>query len=155
MKYKIINNNKKRNLLILHCICGNTNIFKEQFPILSKKYNFILLDLPAHGESLDYTDNFNFEIIANNILHILQSNNLKNIDILSISMGAMITEILIKKSPKNLINKVVFTSTIIGFPIRIMDYMFHFFVKLLDICSTFLFILFILYTFLPFKFNQL
>ena len=69
-------------------------------------------------------------------------------------MGAMITEILIKKSPKNLINKVVFTSTIIGFPIRIMDYMFHFFVKLFDIFPRFLCMHFITHTMLPFKFNK-
>lgn len=149
MNYEIINNNQKRYLLFLHCICGNTKIFKEQFNVLKHYYNFILVDLPAHGLNKDVTPNFTFDSISMDIINILEKENVNKVDIIALSLGSMILDNLILLAPKGLINKVVFTSSLIGFPFNFINPIYNFFVKNIKYFPRSIYMFFITYIMLP------
>ena len=123
MYYEIIDNRKDEYILFLHCICGNNNIFLNQFEDLKKKYNFLLFDLPAHGKSLEYDEKFTFYSIADEILQIMLQHNINKVDIISISFGTMIADTLIQIAPDK-IGKVIFTGAVHGFPLKFMDVCF-------------------------------
>ncbi len=153
LKYKIINNDKKKYLLFLHCICGNNNIFIKQFPMFSSEYNFILIDLPGHGESLDYQFPFSFDDVVLDIVSILNKENIETIDIISLSLGTMIATKLCMYIPKR-INKIVFTGCVFGFSYKLLAFLFSFFIKIKSMVPRRIYMFFITLLILPGKQSQ-
>lgn len=125
MYYKVINNKKKRWILLIHCICSNMNIFKNEISKLSKKYNVLLIDLPGHGNSQDY-EKFTFETVASEIAEILNSLKIDSFDIWGISLGAIVATYVAEIMPER-IGKIIFEGPAFGFKNRIMTNAFNMF----------------------------
>lgn len=89
MYFKIINNNKEKWILLLHCICSNMHIFDDYVEDLSTKYNIILMDLSGHGKS-NNIEEFTLDGVTDEIKEILDMNNIEKIDIWGISLGAIV-----------------------------------------------------------------
>lgn len=151
MNYKIVNNDQKRYILFLHCICGNNQIFEKQFDVLKKYYNFIFVDLPAHGENIDVTPNFTFKSISLDIIDIIKKEKIDKVDVIAISLGSMILDDLVLLAPKGMINKIIFTANVIGFPLNLINPIFNFFVKHINLFPRFIYMYFITLIILPQK----
>lgn len=149
MLYEIVDNNKSRYMLFLHCICGNNSIFEKQFEVLKQHYNFIFIDLPSHGNDRDAPPIFSFKSISLDIINILKKEKISKVDVISISIGAMILDDLILLAPKGMINKIIFTSDLIGFPANFINPIFNLFVKYINLFPRFIYMYFITLIMLP------
>ena len=154
MTYSIIDNKQDKYLLFLHCICGNNNIFKEQFKFFKDKYNFILVELPAHEmikSDVILSDDFTFKTLSKDIIDILIANSILNVDVISLSLGSMILDEMLKIAPKGMFRKVVFTSNLYGFPYSIFDIAFNIFTKVIRLVPTKLYMHVISFLMLPLR----
>lgn len=89
MYYKLIDNNKDKWIMLIHCICSNMHIFDSYITELSLTYNIILLDLPGHGKSFEIEE-FTLQEVSEEIVKILDKENIVKVDIWGISLGAIV-----------------------------------------------------------------
>ena len=87
-------------LLLLHGNGGSINSFWQQIPVLSKKYKVIAIDTRGQGNSKDLiTENFSYDLFADDLKTVLDSLHLKNVNIVGWSDGGNTSLILASKYP--------------------------------------------------------
>lgn len=123
MKFTEFYNQKDKWILMIHCICGNENIFKYQFKILSKEYNLILVRLPGHFEDV-IQSKVSFKYVIENIHDYVTKKKIKKIDIMGISLGAMIASDYISKYPEEVENTILIGS-IYNFSIHFFRFLYR------------------------------
>lgn len=128
MYYNIINNNKEKWILLLHCIGSNMNIFSDYIEDLSKEYNIILVDLPGHGKS-NNIEEFTLNGVANEIKEILDMNSIQKVDIWGISLGAIVANEFAKLN-SNKIGIMVLEGAAFGLKNKMYLKMFNLFNKI-------------------------
>jgi esterase len=95
-----------RPLLILHGFLGMSDNWKSigtQFA--ADGFQVHLLDLRNHGRSF-HSDEFSYEIMAQDVADYCQANNLQSIDVIGHSMGGK-TAMLLATSFPGLVNKLI------------------------------------------------
>ncbi|WP_298221653.1 alpha/beta fold hydrolase [Flavobacterium sp.] len=93
-------------LLILHGFFGMSDNWKTlgtQYATLG--YEVHMLDLRNHGRSF-HSDEFNYEVMVQDMVDYCQEHQLKNIDIIGHSMGGKVAMLLAVEHP-DLINKLI------------------------------------------------
>lgn len=129
MYYKVINNNKEKWIVLLHCICANMHIFDNHIKQLNEKYNVLLIDLPGHGKSKDYEGKIGFEEVAYEITKIVNELEITTFSIWGISLGGVIAKYLLKLVPDR-IEKIVFEGPAFGLENRMYKLLFNIFNKI-------------------------
>lgn len=127
----IINNTAKEWVLFIHCIAGNTNIFKKQIEEYSKHYNLLLVDLPGHGKSNDWNFKFTFEDVSKSIIEILNKLNIKKTHIVSLSLGSIVAIYMSILHP-NRIKQMVLGGAVLGLSTKFSKVAFRFISKFKD-----------------------
>ncbi|WP_316805515.1 alpha/beta hydrolase [Pedobacter nototheniae] len=87
-------------LLLLHGNGGSINSFWQQIPAFSQKYKVIAIDTRGQGNSKDLTtENFSYNLFAEDLKTVLDTLHLKNVNILGWSDGGNTGLILASKYP--------------------------------------------------------
>lgn len=107
MYYEVIDNGKKKWMLLLHCICANRHIFDKHIEELSRKFNVLLVDLPGHGNSKQSCTVIEFRGLVNEIIAILDKLNIEKVNVWGISLGGVVAKYLLEAIP-NRIEKIIF-----------------------------------------------
>jgi len=114
MIYNEINNKKNRWIILIHCVCGNENIFNQQIDMLSKHYNIAVIRLAGHEFECDIKK-ATFDAVIEDIHEfVLKKGN--KVDVLGVSIGAMIATKYILKYPED-VSKIYAIGNIYGFSI--------------------------------------
>ncbi|RTY98084.1 alpha/beta fold hydrolase [Flavobacterium sp. RSP49] len=92
-------------LLILHGFLGMSDNWKTLGTQFAAHFQVHLLDLRNHGRSL-HSENFTYEIMAQDVYEYCQAHGLENINILGHSMGGKIAMLLATLYPA-LVNKLI------------------------------------------------
>ncbi len=130
LSYKIYkHNSSSKYLLFLHCICGNSNIFTSNINYLKKYFNIITIDLPHHGNSMNYSDTLDIKNIVNNIILILDNNDIDKIYLCGLSLGGCISEYISFFYP-NRVEKMILIGVANGLSNTILEYGFKLFTKI-------------------------
>ena len=117
MIYKEIDNKKKKWIVLIHCVCGNEKIFNNQISLLNKYYNVAIIRLAGHEiDSEIYEATFDYVVQE---LHNFVLNKRSKIDVLSVSLGAMIATKYISIYPND-VNNVYLIGNIYGFSLPIL-----------------------------------
>ncbi|PHS10322.1 MAG: hypothetical protein COA88_02435 [Kordia sp.] len=82
----------KPMVLLLHAAFSDHNSFFQQYQILSKNYLVVGMDLRAHGKSQPIGDDFNYEIISEDIKSIIDYFNKDKISLIGVSIGGEIVQ---------------------------------------------------------------
>ena len=101
-------------LVFVHGAGGSIRTWKFQVEHFSKNYRLLLLDLRDHGYSKNMKpeyDAYNFEIIASDILKVIDKLNITKANFMSLSVGSVILQKLDIMRPK-LIDKMVMAGAI-------------------------------------------
>lgn len=101
MIYNEIDNNKNRWIILIHCVCGNENIFKKQMDMLNKHYNIAVVRLPGHGIKSEIKE-ATFDFVIQNIHEFVLRKKCR-VEILGVSIGAMIATKYISIYPEDVI----------------------------------------------------
>lgn len=88
MIYNLIDNCKKKWIVLLHCVCGNENVFKYQMEMLNKHYNIVVIRLAGYDIDSQISE-ATFEFVVEEIHKFVVEKNCR-IDIMGLSIGAMI-----------------------------------------------------------------
>ena len=108
----IIDNKKNKWIVLIHPMGGTEKLFYEQIPVLSEKYNIVCIRLAGHTRESSVKD-ATFESAINEIHNFASEKNTK-IDILGVSLGAMITTNYLEKYSED-VEKVYLISPVYGF----------------------------------------
>lgn len=93
-------------LLILHGFLGMSDNWKSIGSKFAENgYEVHLLDLRNHGRSL-HSEDFNYKVMANDVLEYCQSHQLETIDLIGHSMGGKVAMLFATMYP-NLVNKLI------------------------------------------------
>ena len=100
-------------LFFLHGLTASHKLFSKQTEYFDSRYNLLIWDAPAHGESRPYTD-FSYEKAANAAKQILDENGINNAVFIGQSLGGFITQSVIKRYPEAVSGFVSIDSTPFG-----------------------------------------
>lgn len=88
-----------QQLLLLHGAIGSANQFEQLVPLLEKTYKVTAIHFSGHGGTPIPSADFSIALFAKDVLHWLDSNNIKTIDIVGYSMGGYVALYLAKHHP--------------------------------------------------------
>ena len=95
-----------KSLLILHGFLGMSDNWKSIGSKFAEKgFEVHLLDLRNHGRSL-HSEDFNYKVMANDVLDYCQQHQLKNIDLIGHSMGGKVA-MLFATTFSEMVNKLI------------------------------------------------
>ncbi len=147
MIYKIIDNNNGKYIILIHCVCGNEKIFKNQIQELSKRYNIIIVRLAGHEIESEISE-ISIDCTIKEIYNFILKNKIKKVDILGSSLGAMIASKYATIYPDTVKN-LYLEGTIYRFSIPIMNLLYFLLIKIKNFLPRFLYMFFITYILLP------
>lgn len=90
-------------VVFLHGIGGGSSIWFKQLREYKQHFNLLLIDLPGHGGSsigLKDLKEYSFEVIAKQILSVLDHLSIKKAHFVGISLGTIIIQVINELSPK-------------------------------------------------------
>lgn len=87
LTYRIIGEGKP--LIILHGLFGNSDNWQTHAKKLADYYQVILVDQRNHGHA-DWSDEFSYELLAEDLLELIQDLGLSKVSILGHSMGGKV-----------------------------------------------------------------
>lgn len=114
---KIENPNSNEWIAMLHGICANSAMWTKQIFPLKSKYNLLLIDLPAHGNSDSDLSGRNITSIgqiAQMIIDILDELKIEKAHFAGISIGTMIAGKIYQMFPER-VSSIVMSGAVAGF----------------------------------------
>lgn len=99
LNYKITGTGKV-NLVLLHGFMENLSIWGDMEKNLSTDFTLIKIDLPGHGLSKVYGESHTMEFMAEEVLKVTESLDLKRFHLLGHSMGGYVSLAFAEKFPE-------------------------------------------------------
>jgi len=100
----IINDESDDYVIFVHGAGGSTRTWKRQTETFSKEYNLLLLDLRGHGkstsETLSKVEEYTFELIAQDIIDVMNKIDLTKAHFVGVSLGSIIIRKVEEKFPE-------------------------------------------------------
>lgn len=93
-------------LVLLHGNGGSTEYFSKQVSALGKHYRLYIIDSRGRGHSTDLSPHISFQLMAEDLLEILQHEQLSKINLLGFSDGANLALLFAQEHPE-MINSLI------------------------------------------------
>lgn len=109
-------NNNSEWVILLHGIGGSSNMWRRQIALLQDTYNTCAITLPGHGDNKSDVDNLGsntYKQIAIDIIDYLKALGIKEIYLISVSMGTIVANEMILYEP-SFIKKSLLTGAVCG-----------------------------------------
>lgn len=110
--YQVVGNAKKKSMVLLHGNGENHKVFKGQVAHYEKYYQLVLIDSRGHGKSGVGTEKLNFEIMANDVIGVLNQLHIQQAIVLGFSDGANIAVHLALQAPERLKEMIIISGNI-------------------------------------------
>lgn len=92
IRYWILNNGEAPWLIFLHGAGANHEMFYEQIPIVSTKFNLLLWDARGHGLSRPMGDKFSIKLLMEDLIEIMNKERIEKAIFVGQSMGGNIAQ---------------------------------------------------------------
>ena len=98
------NESSDKWVVCVHGIGGSSTIFANQIKELRKHFNLLLIDLRGHGKTgvIPTDEKYNFDLICNDIIEVLDHKNIKKAMFLGVSLGTLVIKKLHKIAPERI-----------------------------------------------------
>ena len=98
---------------MVHGAGGTMETWFRQVPDFARHFNILLVDLIGHGESQDLpsSDTFSFELMADQVMEVIDHLKIKECHFLALSIGCIIVRIIAERHPER-IKKMVLAGAI-------------------------------------------
>ncbi|MCP3030077.1 alpha/beta hydrolase [Halobacillus sp. A1] len=111
LEYKVYSRvNGNEDLVLLHGIGGNSNIFYKQLKYYREHFNVITIHLPGHGNSPsleNYGKDFSQSLVAKEVLKTLDFLKIEKAHFVGISLGSVILHYIMKLNPERVASAVL------------------------------------------------
>lgn len=104
-------NGKGPCVVLLHGFLLSPIIWNELAPLLTKKHQVIVIDLPGHGKSGTIAETHTMELMAEVVNFILVENKINKVSFIGHSMGGYISLAFVEKFPTKVDSLVLLNST--------------------------------------------
>lgn len=151
--YRVINNYKDKWIVLIHCVCGNEHVFDLQMDVINKRYNVIMIRLEGHGIESNVNNASMLNVVKEIYTYITEQNILK-IDILGVSLGAMIANLYVEIYPQT-VNEVYLVGMIYKFSIKILNVIYDLLIRSERVIPRKLYMFCITYILLPSRTDQI
>jgi 3-oxoadipate enol-lactonase len=101
-------------LVLLHGLCGSSKYWDNVIPLLSAHYRVIATDLRGHGQSGVSSEPYTMELMASDIVELMEKLDISKAILLGHSLGGYVTLALAEKYPDKLSGFALIHSS--GFP---------------------------------------
>ncbi|WP_431800717.1 alpha/beta fold hydrolase [Halobacillus andaensis] len=106
LEYKVYNKvSGKEDLVLLHGMGGNSNIFYKQLKYYREHFNVVTIHLPGHGNSPSlshYGDKFSQELVSQEVIRTLEHLNIERAHFVGVSLGSVILHYMMKSHPERI-----------------------------------------------------
>jgi 3-oxoadipate enol-lactonase len=103
------------HLVLAHSLASNSDLWEEQLPFLEKHFTVLRFDIRGHGQSPVPAGAYTMEALAEDAIALLRARGIDKAVWVSVSLGAMIGQVVALKQP-NLIERLVLADTTSGYP---------------------------------------
>jgi len=110
INYKIFGEENHETILFIHGLGSSFIDWEKQIPFFEKNYKLIIPDLRNHGNS-DKSDEVSVEILANDLLELLDKLKISHVNIVGLSLGGMVAFQMAVSSPR-LLEKLIIVNAI-------------------------------------------
>lgn len=92
MKFSYIDEGKGKTIIFIHSYLWDKEMWRPQIDFLKNDYRCISIDLPAHGDSLSFTDEKNISLrsLANEIVSFIETLKIDEYIYIGLSVGGML-----------------------------------------------------------------
>lgn len=95
----------KKWVTFVHGAGGSSSIWFKQLREFRKHFNILLLDLRGHGNSAPvfkdtFNDKYTFDVITNDIIEVIDTENIKSSHFVGISLGTILIRNLAERYPE-------------------------------------------------------
>jgi pimeloyl-ACP methyl ester carboxylesterase len=89
-------------IVFIHGAGGSSSIWFKQVKDFSEHFNVLLIDLRGHGKSKNHTADkkYSFELLANDVLHTLETEKIPQAHFVGVSMGTIIIQQIALTNPE-------------------------------------------------------
>ena len=77
-------------LLFCHSLGANRHLWDRQIALFERHYKIVRLDLRGHGQSDVFTAPYSIEMLAKDVLHLLDHLRIQHCSLIGLSLGSMI-----------------------------------------------------------------
>lgn len=104
--YKLYQHNSSKEwVTFVHGAGGSSSIWYKQIKAFKEQHNVLLIDLRGHGKSQEmfrrfFTNEYNFENIARDILEVLDHLNIERTHFVGISLGTILMRAIYEIEPE-------------------------------------------------------
>jgi len=93
-------------LVLIHGFLESTTMWNALVPLFSETHTVITLDLPGHGRSGCMAETHTMELMADVVIHVLESNHIERATFIGHSMGGYVT-LAIAEKYESLVHKMI------------------------------------------------
>jgi pimeloyl-ACP methyl ester carboxylesterase len=110
---KVLHPTSKEWCVFIHGAGGSSNIWYKQVKPYSSNFNILLIDLRGHGKSKDLktSKNYTFEMIAEDVIEVVQFNKIKEANFVGVSLGTIIIYQIFALNP-SIVKSMIFSGAI-------------------------------------------
>jgi len=98
--YEIYGNNNSTVVAFLHGILLNHKMFKKQIDAFKDEYKLLLWDMPEHGQSVKLQKDFDFAIVADCFIELLNELEIKEVILVGVSLGGWVSQFIAHRYPE-------------------------------------------------------
>jgi pimeloyl-ACP methyl ester carboxylesterase len=98
--YEIFNKRGKKTVVLLHGGFGSSEVWGFEVPLLMKTHRVIVVDSRGHGRSTRSDQPFTYDLMASDVLKLLDQLNVRKTSIVGWSDGGIMGLILAMRHPK-------------------------------------------------------
>lgn len=99
VKYWFSNIDADITLVFLHGLTADHRLFDKQMDFFADKFNCLVMDTPAHGESRPYAE-FSYPNVAQDLLGILDACSIEKAVLIGQSMGGYVAQSFLARYPE-------------------------------------------------------
>lgn len=94
-------------VLLLHGLGGSSATWYKQLDVYAKEFNLLTVDFHGHGATRKAFSAYSFEIIARDVVQVLDRLQIRAVHVVSISLGSIIADAFLLMYPERIKSMVV------------------------------------------------
>jgi len=123
--YEIHGGNNSTVVAFLHGILLNHKMFEKQIDAFKDEYKLLLWDMPEHGQSVKLYKDFDFAIVADSFIELLNELEIKEVILVGVSLGGWVGQFIAHKYPERVKALAIEGSTPLHVDLRKMAFIFQ------------------------------
>lgn len=122
--YEIHGQDNSTVVAFLHGILMNHKMFEKQIDAFRDEYKLLLWDMPEHGQSVKLQRDFDFSVVADCFIELLDELKIQEVILVGVSLGGWVSQFIAQRHPDRVKALALEGSTPLHVDLRKMAFIF-------------------------------